>query len=278
MKIKDILKTAKENWSNPDLLAIEVLLAFVSKKSKEYIFMNKEFDLDDQIVSDFFSKLDLLITGKPIAQIVGKKEFYGMEFLVNEHVLIPRPESELVVDLAVNFLRESNLSNAKVLDVGTGSGCILIAIKSAINEIFATGVDISDKALEIARLNSKLFKIDCDFYQSDLLDKVDQVQDVIVTNLPYIGRKRFNFVASDVAEFEPEIALFGGDDGLDLYRKLFFQLNQKKWSFRLLIGEFGFGQSDLMQSLLEQSFPDYQNEIIPDLAGIPRVFMVKSRQ
>lgn len=276
MKIAELLSKAKSNiGTNGDVLAVEVWLAEIIGKSKEFVFINHDFEIGEELVQKFFWGIEALIKGKPLSQLIGYKEFYGLKFLVNEQVLIPRPESELIVDLAKEFIENKNLIKPRVIDVGTGSGCILLALKSICPEISATGVDISVEALKVAKLNSEKLCLPAEFYESDLLKGVDDNFEIILTNLPYIGTERFNFVAHDVAEFEPAVALFGGNDGLVLYRALFEQLNLKSWKPSLLAGEFGFGQSDLMEEILASYFPGKKWKIIPDLAGIPRVFVIE---
>lgn len=260
---------------NEDFLAIEVLLAEVIGKTKEFLFINNDLEVSDELSKKFLVGVKNLQRGKPLAQLIGYKEFYGLKFIINDNVLIPRPESELIVDLAKEFIVNNKLINPRVIDIGTGSGCILLALKSIVPGISAYGVDVSSDALKIAKLNSEKLSLSAQFHQSDLMEAVEESFDIILTNLPYIGTERFNFVAHDVAEFEPSVALFGGNDGLVLYRRLFEQLNSKAWKPSFLAGEFGFGQSDLMAEILESYFSGRKWQIIPDLAGIPRVFVVE---
>lgn len=276
MKIAELINQAKARVGvNGDILAVEVWLAHVIGKSSEFLFINNDFEVGEELVEKFFLGVENLLRGKPLAQLVGYREFYGLRFLVDDKVLIPRPESELIVDLAKQFIENKKFANPRVIDVGTGSGCILLALKNVCPQVLATGIDISQEALKIAELNSKELGLPANFYQCDLIEKVNDSFDIMITNLPYIGTERFNFVAHDVAEFEPAVALFGGNDGLVLYRKLFEQLNLKSWKPSFLAGEFGFGQSDLMEEILASYFPGKKWKIIPDLAGIPRVFVIE---
>jgi len=225
----------------------------------------------------FCDSINEISNGKPLAYVLNEKEFWGLKFFVDERVLVPRPESEFVVERAVNFLIDC--SKPKVLDVGTGSGNILLSILNECKDSTGLGVDFSRDALDVASINATKFGLDrrVKFLYSNLIDNVEGNFNVIVANLPYIGTERFNFVGKNVADYEPEIALFGGSDGLDLYRKMFDQIIEKEIGFDLMLGEFGFGQSELLQTELIKRFHKLgmEIEIIPDYAGIDRVFVVK---
>lgn len=277
-KISELISLAKKNWDQkPDSLAIEVWLAECLGKSKEYLFMEKNTEVSDLEEAKFWTGIDQLIEGMPLAQLLGKKEFYGLEFIVNGDVLIPRPESELVVDLTRKYLAE--MTECRVVDVGTGSGAILFALAAVESQVIGLGLEISEQALAVAEQN--LIKLGLQdrviLRKSDLLEGLGDFQpEIILANLPYIGTEKFNFVAKDVEKYEPTVALFGGPDGLDLYRKLFDQINQLSIKPEIVIGEFGFGQAEIMAELLEQKFSNaISREIFDDLAGIPRVFVVR---
>ncbi len=253
------------------------LMKFVTGMEDSKLFLSNDRELTLEQRDFFIENVENLLNGKPLAYITGKKEFYNLEFFVNNNVLIPRPESELIVDMVLEFVKKNGLKDVIIADIGTGSGCILLAIIKNLKESNGIGIDISKKALEVANSNAENLGIgkQITLLNCDLLDSFNDKVDIIVANLPYIGKVRFNFVAGNVLNNEPEIALFGGDDGLDLYRKLFQQINQKTWKPKIMFGEFGFGQEELMLDLLRQYFKEYHFEIINDLAGIPRIFIVK---
>lgn len=299
--VREILNEARK--MQLDSLSAEVWLGFVLGREKSWIFAHGEEMVMVGDEQKFWSGAEEMLGGKPVAQLTGSKEFYGLDFWVTDQVLVPRPESELIVDLVKDFvmgreaaaattiaarrgrgndnsdtsrISESRGGRVTVVDVGTGSGCILLAILSVLPEARGIGVEISATALEVAKENTRRlgFSKRVELIQGNLLEPVDEAVEVIVANLPYIGRERFNFVAENVARHEPEVALYGGSDGLDLYREMFAQLVGKSWRPAFLAGEFGFGQEEVMRGVLQEYFFDRHFEIIDDLAGIPRVFVV----
>ncbi len=276
-KIKQNLERIQE-LGLQDQLAAEVWLAFLLEKDRAFLFAHPDIELSTKVEQRFLQGVQEMASGKPLSQLTGLKEFYGIEFRVNEKVLIPRPESELLVDLVREFLNTHSYGGKLLLaDIGTGSGCILLSILKSLGYGKGIGVEISADALEVARENSEQLGLSdrVTWLQGSLLQPLEVPAQIIVANLPYIGRERFNFVAENVARFEPEVALYGGDDGLDLYRQLFTQIIEKSWRPDFLAGEFGFGQQEEMEETLEQYFYQYQWKVIPDLAGIPRVFVVE---
>ena len=181
------------------------------------------------------------------------------------------------MDMVLKFAKLCS-HNLRVLDVGTGSGCIAVTLAKKLPTALITGVDISEQALEVAEKNSNYHGVanNLRFQKSDLLENVTGAFDVIVANLPYIGEEKYNFVSRETKAFEPHVALFGGPDGLLLYEKLFSQLKLVSYKPNLLIGEFGFLQAEAMSQLLNKFFVQESWRIIKDLASIERVFVVAS--
>ena len=269
---------AAEQAGLKDKLAAEVWLAHLIKRDRAFLFANPQHGLDKKTEQEFLSGVQALIEGKPLSQLTGIKEFYGLEFQVTEDVLIPRPESELLVDLVVDFLKSHSYGGKlNIADIGTGSGCILLAVLKTLGFGQGFGVEISERALVVAQKNADRLHLRerVTWSKGGLLEPLPENVDIIMANLPYIGREKFNFIAANVARYEPEEALFGGSDGLDLYREMFRQLQQKKWRPDLLVGEFGFGQQQEMEKILADNFAEAEFQVREDLAGIPRVFVVK---
>jgi release factor glutamine methyltransferase len=279
MKLKEIWQLAKTRVA--DNLAIEVWLSNILGKSKEFLFLNPELEVSIDEQERIEKGLARLEDGVPLAYLTGEKEFYGMNLKVGPEVLIPRPESEQIVDLVKEIVEGEGWENEelKILDVGTGSGNIILAIVNQLEKVEGVGTDMSDQALKIAQENAEKLGLNqrVEFRKMDLLESLEEVFPIIVTNLPYIGTEKYNFVAKDTLQNEPHLALFGGSDGLELYRKLFKQIGQLPEKPKYLLGEFGFGQSELMEEILKENFqPLGANwEILNDLAGIPRIFKLK---
>ncbi len=267
------IKEALQQVDHHDRIAVEVLLARALKAPKEQLFAYPERDLSQDDMDRFLHDVERLRAGEPLAYIIGEKEFYGLEFEVNEHVLIPRPETELMVDKVKDFVGDKSL---KILDVGTGSGAIAVAIAHVLPQVKVVATDVSGDALEVAKRNAVKHEVQdrIRFLESDLLENIDEDFDVIVANLPYIGEERFRFVSKETEQFEPHVALFGGMDGLQLYRKLFEDIHKKGLKPGLLIGEFGFAQAEEMELVLSKFFEQNEWHIEKDYASIERIFVV----
>lgn len=290
MTIAALLSEAKKRLGpQGDLLGAEVLLAFVLSKGREYLIAHAEEVLADAICDRFGDLFGRFYAGEPVAYLTNSRAFYGLDFYVDQRVLIPRPETELLVSAVLDFVNsrkqqnhESLADGIRILDVGTGSGCIAVALATHLPQAKITAVDISTEALAVARINAQKHGVidRIHFLQSDLLEgianeqKSDEHFDIVVANLPYIGEKRFNFVSRETRAFEPHVALFGGEDGLRLYERMFVQLQQKEWQPQLLLGEFGFLQVEEMKLLIRQFFPDNHLEILQDYAKIERIFIL----
>lgn len=208
-----------------------------------------------------------MISSKPSQYIKGWVEFYKLKFKVTADVLIPRPETELLVD---EILR---LKPKSVLDVGTGTGNIAVSIAKNLPDSKVTATDISKKALNLARQNAKFHRVNIKFILSDLLETIFEPVDIIVTNLPYIPTDRIPYLDSSVKDFEPHIALDGGEDGFELYRKLFSQLKKRVW--KILIGEIDYTHGELAVNEALKYFPNARAEVKTDLAAKQRILLLR---
>lgn len=275
MKIRAFLQNVREQQGpQGDFLGAELLLAFVLGKDRAYLVANGNEEVGESVQQKFEELMGRMLKGEPVAYLTGIKEFYGLDFFVDKRVLIPRPETERLVEKVLGYPL-AVVGPARILDVGTGSGCIAVSVAKNLPHAKVAGVDISADALEVARKNAKHNGVNVQFLESDLLAAVDGPFDVIVANLPYIGEKKFNFVSKSASDYEPHLALFGGDDGLQLYRKFFQQLAAKSWRPRLLLGEFGFLQTEELEKLFAEFFPQNKIRFEQDYAHIDRLFMVE---
>lgn len=283
MTIKEILKSGYEFLGKGEtaLLDCELILANVLGVDKEYLIShggNSEFGED--LINLFWAYLKRVKAGEPVAYILKEKEFYGLNFYVDNRVLIPRPETELLVERVLDYL-ENNAEEGrifKILDVGTGSGNIAVALAANFHNLEVTALDLSGDALEVARINIDQHGVEdrTQIFQSDLLEVVEEGEkyDVIVANLPYIGTVSNNDVEENVRKYEPARALFAGNDGLELYKKMFQQVLDRRIDYGLIVGEIGSMQRKDLEQLLSKYFE--QNwRIEKDLAGNDRMFIVK---
>lgn len=215
-----------------------------------------------------------MTSSKPYQYTKGWVEFYKLKFKVTPDVLIPRPETELLVDEVLKLVRDS----FTVLDLGTGAGNIAISIAKNAPQVRIIASDVSEKALKIAKQNAKLHNVEerIKFIKSNLLEKVSDSPDIIVTNLPYIPSARIPYLDSSVKDFEPHVALDGGEDGFKLYRKLFNQIQQKAWNPKLIIGEIDYTHGELAANEAQKYFPDAEIEVKKDLTHLQRILIIKN--
>lgn len=221
---------------------------------------------------------------KPKQYIQGWVEFYKLKFKVTPDVLIPRPESELLVDEILNYCKLSSVTCPLILDIGTGSGNLAISIAKNLPKVKIFATDISEEALKVAQENAMKNKVEKKifFVQSDLLDSIGRpsasLQNdnlVIVANLPYIPRARISYLDPSVRDFEPIIALDGGYDGFDLYRKLFAQISvTPEWKPKLIIYEIDHTQGAIALQEAQKYFPKAKVEVKKDLAKNVRILKI----
>lgn len=219
---------------------------------------------------------------KPKQYQQGWTEFYKLKFLVTEDTLIPRPETELLIDEILKITNQAMNDEptnglTTIMDIGTGSGCIAISIAKNLPGIKILATDISERALDVARRNARFHKVDNKifFQKRDLLEDMRIAPDVIVTNLPYIPTARLLHIDPMVSDWEPKIALDGGIDGFELYRKLFHQIKNNNLYPKYLIGEIDYTQAEITTQETKRIFPNAKVEIKQDLAKQQRYFIVE---
>lgn len=263
MKIFEIIEKANNELNKLDIedgsLKVKILLSSLLNVKKEYLMINSNEEVLCNIENDFFTKLELIKKNYPIQYIVNKQSFYGYDFFVNENVLIPQPDTEILVDEVINFLKElKNIDSNKkvnVLDLCTGSGIIGICIKKALGEfvnVFAS--DISDKALEVANINEKRLDASISFIKSDIFGNFSEEFfnnfDVIVSNPPYIRTEVIDTLSEEVKN-EPFIALDGKDDGLYFYRIIIDEGRKYLKENGKIFFEIGYDQKEEVMNLFE---------------------------
>jgi release factor glutamine methyltransferase len=259
-----ILKLKKNNIQS-SLLDSEILMSNVLKKKREYIIFNLNKSLSHKEISLYKNLISERATGKPIAHLTGKKFFWKYEFNVNKNVLIPRPDTEIMVEEILKITK--NKSKLSILDVGVGSGCILLSILKENKRFLGTGVDLSSECLKICKKNItklgiknriKLFKSDIDNFNYGKYD-------LIISNPPYIKKLDLQYLERDVVNFEPNLALDGGFDGTSEIRKVISKSSELMKKNGKLVLEIAFNQKLKVKELLkEKGF--YINKVLKDLA------------
>ncbi|EKE00582.1 MAG: N5-glutamine methyltransferase, modifies release factors RF-1 and RF-2 [uncultured bacterium] len=259
---------------SPDISRIdaEVLLAFVLNQPRSFLYSHPEYQLTPEQNEQFECLCARRLEGEPIAYILGKKEFWSLELTVNKNVLIPRPETELLVEIALNKIKNAE---AVIADLGTGSGAIALALASEHPGWTVIATDISEDALKLARHNAAQLQLEnIEFYCGDWCDILpNEKLDAIISNPPYIERNDPHLEQGDV-RFEPKIALEAGD-GLSELQKIIVQAKERLKVGGFLILEHGYNQSKAVQDLLAQN--GYQKiTVYQDLAGIDRAVVVEN--
>ena len=246
-------------------LDTEILMAKALGKSREYIILNHNKVLNIENLEYFKKLVHERATRKPIAYLLNKKFFWRSEFYVNKNTLIPRPDTEIIIEQILKVTKNKNY--LRILDIGIGSGCILLSILKERKNYYGTGIDISKDSLEISKINAKKLLVEerIKFYKSDV-DKFAQGKyDLIVSNPPYIKKNNLKYLECDVLKFEPKIALDGGLDGLSVIRKVIKKSSELLKKNGKFILEIGFDQkSKVIKLLKNKGF--YINSTIKDFA------------
>ena len=224
MNIENILTQAFKELSNSNIknanLDCEVLLSNIINKDREYVILNPKKNLDKKYIDIFNNLIDRRKKSEPIAYLINKKEFWKETFYINKNVLIPRPDTEHIVEEVLKLTQ--NNSKSHVLDIGTGSGCILLSILKERKNFIGTGIDISKKCIKVSKYNAKRLELDnrTKFYISDVDNFLIGKYDVVVSNPPYIENLNLKYLDRDVVNFEPKLALSGGRDGFSEITKV----------------------------------------------------------
>ncbi|HKV95290.1 MAG TPA: peptide chain release factor N(5)-glutamine methyltransferase [Candidatus Angelobacter sp.] len=282
MQLKQAVDSAYQLFIENDVpsprLNAELLLMFVLAQERAYLYAHPE----REITSDEQSRYDEVIRerarGCPTQYITGHQEFWGLDLLVSPAVLIPRPETEHVVEAVLELVKDSRLDGTgrlKLLDVGTGSGCIALALASELPQTEIHACDISEEALEVARINAARLALGGRvlFRKSDLLGVyAGENFNFIISNPPYVGEADADKVQKQVREFEPKIAVFSGQEGMEIYRRLIPQAHEHLRPGGWFVTEIGYSEEAKVKELLA-GWADIQ--VIADLQGIPRVVVAR---
>ena len=261
--------------SETPALDAQVLLAHILSRSRSWVLAHPEVDLSPEQSFELEARLVRLETGEPLPYVLRHQEFFGLDFSVNPQVLIPRPETELLVEQALVWLH-ANTPYRLALDVGTGSGCIALALAANIPDLHLLASDISAGALEQARANMRHYALQArvEFIQADLIPALGERVNLICANLPYIPSQDLDELK--VARWEPRLALDGGPKGLSLIRQFLAQAPASLSPDGLLLMEIEASQGLAVTDLARRSFPGAEIVLLQDLAGKDRVVRIKN--
>ncbi|MBD1134901.1 peptide chain release factor N(5)-glutamine methyltransferase [Pelagibacterales bacterium SAG-MED47] len=269
MNIQDAIKSAnkrlKQNNIKSFLLDSEILMSKTLNKDRKYILLNEKIILNKCEFNNYKNLIDQRSKGKPIAYLLGKKFFWKDEFDINDDVLIPRPDTELIVEQTLKFSKHK--SKLKVLDIGVGSGCILLSILKEKKDFLGTGIDIDEKTLKVCKINA--FKLGLSkrvkFFKSDIDNFTFGKYDLIISNPPYINKIDLKYLDRDVINFEPKMALNGGLEGISEIRKVVKKSSELIKRNGKFILEIAFDQKNKVSKLLKNN-GFYINKILKDYA------------
>ena len=256
-------KTLKQLSNTSSKLDSEILLSKIIKKNRQYLILNSNEELKKENIKSFDYLVKRRKKGEPIAYLINKKEFWKQNFYINQNVLIPRPDTEILVEETLKLFNVNSKLN--MLDIGTGSGCILISILKERRNFFGTGIDISKKAINVARFNAKMHQLSnrVKFYNSDVDKFLIGKYDLILSNPPYIKRQDLKYLEVDVKGFEPKLALDGGKDGFSKITKVISKTSTLLKKNGRFILEIGFGQKKKILSILKQN-NFFINKVVKD--------------
>ena len=215
-------KLLKENNILSHMLDSEILLSKTLRKSREEILVNLDQEINEKNILKFEKFIERRSKKEPIAYILQEKEFWSKQFNINKNILIPRPETELLVDKVLKIFKEKKIS---ILDVGTGSGCILLSLLSELKNSIGVGIDVSKEAIFVAKINRNRFNLEnrAKFFKKSIMSVINKKFDLVVSNPPYIERNNIKNLSEDVKRYEPILALDGGNDGLDFIKKVIYK-------------------------------------------------------
>jgi len=277
-----LLDWTRQHFQQRDIdeprLCAELLLARALDCQKIVLYTRLEQTPSNQQRACFRNLVKAAAEHQPIAYLIGHKEFYSLDFAVTPDVLIPRPETELLVELALAFFAAASRDRLDLLDVGTGSGCLAITIAKRNPTVRAVATDVSEAALKVARQNAEKHQVAdrLTFVRADMLDLPSDVTpdgrfDLIVSNPPYVPEQDRSSLPANVRDHEPDVALFGGSDGLDAYRAIAAGAHNRLRPGGVLLLEVGHDQAEQVESLFADASPLQIDGRHKDLAGIERV-------
>ena len=283
MTIHDILNESTKRLEKADIpsarLDAEVLLVFYLGCDRLDFFKNPEMALGEKQLAGYRELIARRLQWEPVAYITGRKNFWTFSLEVSKDVLIPRPDTEIIVEEALDIIRKMDSVDISILDIGTGSGAIALALAKEIASAKVTATDISPAALALARKNARSLNLEdkIEFLQGNLFEPVQGVFDMIVCNPPYISESEYRDLPAGVKDYEPQIALLAGKDGMEFYEKLLCQAPDHLQKNGWLLFEIGAKQETQVRGLMETSGSFDSIVMRRDYAGLPRVMKARRK-
>lgn len=274
MNILDLFESSskilEKNGILTSKLDVKILLSFLLKIDSKNLLLHFKDEVSSEFYEDFKILLQQRLNREPIANIIGKKSFWDFDFYVNKNVLTPRNDSEILIEAVIENYKNFD-DKLNILDLGTGSGCLILTLLKIYKNSTGMAVDISNKALDIAQENAKNLNIkNITFLNSNWNDKITEKFDIIVSNPPYIPRNEIEKLDPEVNAFNPLISLDGGNDGLDCYRYLSSNLGKNLKDNSKIFLEIGMGQENDIKNIFKKN-NFILKKIYKDLAGINRI-------
>ena len=250
----------------------KILLAENLKKNPLELLLNLEEEVPKEIEKRYRKEIQAIKEGKPIQYAIGNVNFYGISFIINENVLIPRFETEELVEKTIEIAKKQFPNKIDILDLGCGSGVIGLTLEKKLSTNSVDLVDISKEALEVAKTNAKNLNSKADFIESDMLEKITKKYDIIISNPPYI--KLAEEIEEIVKNNEPKIALYGGEDGLEYYRKILQKIKFNMKEKCLIAFEIGMTQAEEIKQIANKNLENIKIEVKKDLSGKERMLFI----
>lgn len=286
--IKTLLNEGRKkiSWSPTPFLDTELILSFILRKNRTYLSANPNLLVSEKIGKKYFDLILRRAKKEPVAYLTGEKEFFGFTFIVNKNVLIPRPETELLVEESIKVIEKGNISS--IIDVGTGSGCVILSLARKIydsNPEYAKKIkwhttEISEAAIDVAQQNyQKIFprkELDIKIIKGSILESTSENFDLIISNPPYIGNSEFEKLEENVKKYEPAIALIGGSKGYEFTEKLLQEATEKVNKNGYIILEINSKHAENITKIAKGLFKNCKIKIAKDYSGLDRIIIIKT--
>lgn len=261
-----------------DVLDAQTLLAHALGCDRTYLIINYREELAAEPAAKFGDLIERRAAGEPLQYITGHQEFFGLDFKVTPDVLIPRPETEIIVEETIRLVHDLEIESPVIIDVGTGSGCIAVALARELSQSSVIAIDVSIAALLVAKQNAKRHDLSdrISFLAADLLSALAQTQiaDFLVSNPPYVAQAEMTGLQREVRDWEPALALTDFDDGLSFYRRLLNDAVSRVKSGGYLLCEMGFSQSAEVMTMIDRQYW-IEQRLLDDMQGIPRTLLLR---